>query len=1104
MKRILTLITPITLSFFFSCNTSQEPEEIKPEVKDPLFLKIEPQASGITFQNNLQESLNLNVLMYEYLYNGGGVAIGDINNDGLDDIYFSANVSGNKLYLNEGNLKFKDITDQAQVAGIPGPWNTGTVMADVNGDGLLDIYLCRSGALPPEKRKNLLFINQGSNEQGIPKFEEKGAEFGLDSNAPSTSASFFDYDLDGDLDLFLLNHNTKSIQNQNVSVTQKLMTERHEAGSQLFENQNGKFVEVTDKAGISSSMFSYGLGISTADINQDGWPDIYIGNDYSIPDFLYINQKNGTFKDELSERLGHISNFSMGNDLVDVNNDGLVDIFTLDMLPEDNERQKLLLAPDNFEMFQLNVDRGWHHQYMRNMLHVNDGTGTFSEVGQFSGISNTDWSWSALFADLDNDGLKDLFITNGYMRDYNNQDFLNYMDNYVRTSGGKLKREDLLNLVKSMPSTELNNYVYKNLGNLQFENEVKNWGFDQPSNSHGAAYSDLDLDGDLDLVINNVNAPAGVYENKSNEKSTANYLKLKLKGEKKNPFAIGTQIKVFAKGTVQYLEQNPFRGYQSSVSPTLLVGLGSILKVDSIEVFWPGGPKKSIKDISSNQTLEISPETGENLNPNANSIKSLLSEKTIINLPLAKASNDYKRQPLMLHPVSNQGKAMVSEDFNKDGKLDLFVGGEAGVSGSIYFQSANGSFSNGKSTAFTSFVNQADTDAISFDANGNGNSDLLVVTGGLYDFYPDSKAWTAHLYLNNGSGNLQEKSNAFPSFSQPASSVINLDYDQDGDQDIIIGFRQVPDQYPSSKGIQVWENDGDGNFSVSSTNQSWMEDLGMITDIISADLSGIGKSEVVIVGESTPITVLSFESGSWKNVSSTYFERPMVGLWNQVEASDWDGDGKMELLVGNLGLNTQLKASFERPMELLFKDFDNNGTIDPIFGYYIGGKKYPLASRNELIAQIPIQKKKYLDFKIYSQTPFDQLFTPEERSGASSIQINELETVYLAQDASGIYRKKNLPMEAQFFPVYSSLALDINKDGNLDMILVGNLGFGKLSLGKYDAGKGLLLLGDGNGNFETVAYQKSGIQINGDIRKTLQINDQLLFLVKDKGVYIYQ
>jgi hypothetical protein len=815
-------------------------------------------------------------------------------------------------------------------------------------------------------------------------------------------------------------------------------------------------------------------------------------------------RKNGTFKDELSERLGHISNFSMGNDLVDVNNDGLVDIFTLDMLPEDNERQKLLLAPDNFEMFQLNVDRGWHHQYMRNMLHVNDGTGTFSEVGQFSGISNTDWSWSALFADLDNDGLKDLFITNGYMRDYNNQDFLHYMDNYVRTSGGKLKREDLLNLVKSMPSTELNNYVYKNLGNLQFENEVKNWGFDQPSNSHGAAYADLDLDGDLDLVINNVNAPAGVYENKTNEKSAANFLKLKLKGEKKNPFAIGTQIKVFANGTVQYLEQNPFRGYQSSVSPTLLVGLGSIQKVDSIEVFWPGGPKKVIKDISSNQTLEISPETGENLNPKANSTKSLLSEKTIINLPLAKASNDYKRQPLMLHPVSNQGKAMVSADFNQDGIMDLFIGGEAGVSGSVYLQSANESFKGGNSSAFTSFVNQADTDATSFDANGDGNSDLLVVTGGLYDFYPDSKAWTAHLYLNNGSGNLQEKSNAFPSFSQPASSVINLDYDQDGDQDIIIGFRQVPDQYPSSKGIQVWENDGDGNFSESSTNQSWMEDLGMITDIISADLSGSEKPEVVVVGESTPITVLSFESGSWKNVSSTYFERPMVGIWNQVEASDWDGDGKMELLVGNLGLNTQLKASFERPMELLYKDIDNNGTIDPIFGYYIGDQKYPLASRNELIAQIPIQKKKYLDFKIYSQTPFDKLFTPEERAGATTIQINELETVYLAQDASGIYRKKNLPMQAQFFPVYSSLALDINKDGNLDLILGGNLGFGKLSLGKYDAGKGLVLLGDGKGDFQAISYQESGILINGDIRQTLQLNDQLLFLVKDKGVYIYQ
>lgn len=1051
----------------------------------------------------MEESLNLNVLMYEYLYNGGGVAIGDINQDGLDDIYFSANVSGNKLYLNEGIFKFKDITAQAQVAGPEGPWNTGAVMADVNGDGLLDIYLCRSGALPPEKRRNQLFINQGAGEDGIPVFAEKGAEYGLDSPAPSTSASFFDFDLDGDLDMFLLNHNTKSIQNQNVMVTQKLMQERHEAGSQLFENQNGKFVEITEKAGISSSMFSYGLGVSTADVNQDGWPDIYIGNDYSIPDFLYINQKNGRFKDEIGERLGHISNFSMGNDLVDVNNDGLVDIFTLDMLPEDNERQKLLLAPDNFELFQLNVDRGWHHQYMRNMLHVNDGTGTFSEVGQFSGISNTDWSWSALFADLDNDGLKDLFVTNGYMRDYNNQDFLNYMDNYVRTSGGKLKREDLLNLVKSMPSTELNNYVYKNLGNLQFENEVKNWGFDHASNSHGAAYADLDQDGDLDLVINNVNAPAGVYENKSNERESKNYLKIGLLGGGKNPFAIGTSLKVYTDRAVQYLEQNPYRGYQSSVSPTLLVGLGASTKVDSLEISWIGGPKKVVKSIDANQTLELKPEMGESAYVKSVSKETLLQQTQVLPVKQGKITNDYKRQPLMLHPVSGQGKAMVTGDFNRDGREDIFVGGEAGAAGAVYFQTPSGAFGNPNSSAFESTSFQGEVDVVSMDANGDGNLDLLVVTGGLYDFYPTSKAWTAKLYLNDGKGTFREQVEAFPYFDFPISAVGQWDWDQDGDQDVLLAFRQVPDQYPSSKGIQLWENDGAGSFSLSGINQSWMADLGMITDMIVMDLNGSGKQQVVLVGEATPVTVLGMESGEMRNQTSQFFDRPLVGLWNSVEASDWDGDGKTELVIGNLGLNTQLNASFEQPMELLYKDFDSNGTIDPIFGYYIGDEKYPLASRNELIAQIPIQKKKYLDFKVYSQTTFDKLFTPAEKSGASSIQINELETVYLVQDASGIYRKKNLPMQAQIFPVYSSLAADVNQDGNLDMILGGNLGFGKLSLGKYDAGKGLVLLGDGQGNFDPLSAAESGLSVTGEIRSILPLDQKLLFLVKGQGIHIY-
>ncbi len=577
-----------TLPFFLvivaqliSCGPAEKnPQESAELVDPPLFQLLGENQTGITFSNNIEENLNLNVLMYEYLYNGGGVAVGDLNQDGLDDIYFSANVGENKLYLNQGKLKFTDITQIAGVAGRQGPWKTGVVFVDINGDHKLDIYQCYSGNLPPEKRKNQLFVNQGNDENGIPIFKEMAEEYGIASTSPSTSASFFDYDLDGDLDLFLLNHNTKSVQNHDATVTRSLLKEKHEAGSQLFENQNGKFIEVTEKAGISSSSLSYGLGISVADINADGWPDIYIGNDYTMPDYLYINQKNGTFKDEILTLLDHVSHFSMGNDIADINNDGLLDIFTLDMLPEGNQRQKQLLSPDNFELFQLNLDRGFHHQYMRNMLHLNSGNGSFQEIGQLSGISNTDWSWSALFADLDNDGWKDLYVTNGYLRDYNNQDFLKYMDDYVRTSGGQLKREDLLNLVKSMTSSNLTNYTFNNKGDLSFENVSKSWGLAQSSNSSGAAYSDLDNDGDLDLIVNNINSPAFLYENLAVQKQKGNFLKIKLSGENKNTFGQGAMVKVFSKGKIQVQDQNLYRGYQSSVSPVLLFGLGKDEKAD--------------------------------------------------------------------------------------------------------------------------------------------------------------------------------------------------------------------------------------------------------------------------------------------------------------------------------------------------------------------------------------------------------------------------------------------------------------------------------------------------------------------------------------------
>lgn len=1103
----------ITFSFYFalillliSCQKNASEIKSSPEASPkPLFELLEPGVSGVNFTNRIEESLNLNVLMYEYLYNGAGVAVGDLNGDGLDDLYFSANVSGPKLYLNQGNLIFKDITETAKVQGIPGPWNTGVVFADVNGDGLLDIYQCRSGALPPGKRKNLLFINQGSDETGTPIFEEKGAEFGIDSSSPSTSASFFDFDRDGDLDLFLLNHNTRSIQNQDVSRTMKLLKEKNEAGSQLFENRNGVFVEITTEAGISSSVFSYGLGISTADINKDGWPDIYIGNDYAMPDYLYINQKDGTFNDELSERLGHISNFSMGNDIADINNDGLPDIFTLDMLPEDNYRQKLLLAPDNYEVFQLNLDKGWHHQYMRNMLHVNDGTGKFQEVGQFSGLSNTDWSWAALFADFDNDGWKDLFVSNGYLRDYNNQDFLMYMENYVQTSGGKLKREDLLDLVKTMPSTGLSNYIFQNQQDLQFENKTGEWGFDIPLTSNGAAYSDLDNDGDLDLIVNNINSPASIFENKSNELQAQNYLKIKLLGENKNTFALGTQVSAYSGHEVQYLEQNPYRGFQSSVSPVLHLGLGEESSIDSLVISWPEGSVKILRSVSANQTLEIDPTTGEEYKRESPKKRSILSKQFEVHLKKGIQSNDFKRQPMLLHPISNQQQAWTMADFDQDGHPDLFVGGERGVSGGIIYHLTSFQSKALDSASFERESPAEDSHAVAFDANGDGKTDLLVAGGGLHQFQSGAKEWEPRLYLNEGNRRFMRVENAFQGFSCPVSTILTYDFNGDGAEDVLLASRVTPDQYPLSSGAQIWINDRAGKFTEETQKYApELFELGMITDAKFVDLDQNGSDELILVGEAMPISIFENQGKLWEEATERYFETPLIGFWNHIQSADWDQNGNMELIVGNLGRNTQLRASNENPMELIFKDFDKNGSMDAVYGFPVQGEIYPLVSRGELLSQMPLLKKRYLDFKSYASLKFEDLFSQSERSDAEIIQINELETVYLRINSLGKFEKKPLPQEVQFSPVFASHAMDLNDDGNLDLILGGNMDFGKISLGKYDASRGLILLGDGTGKFQALSPEQSGISVLGDTRGITKTEDYLIWIEKSKAVHFYK
>lgn len=1104
-----TFITVLGLSvLMMSCSETDKSDQAdNPSINNspPLFALLTPEQTGITFSNKIEETLNLNVLMYEYLYNGGGVAVGDLNGDGLDDIYFSANVSGNQLYLNQGELKFKETAQASGATGRSGPWKTGVVFVDINGDNKLDIYQCYSGNLPTEKRTNQLFVNQGNDENGIPLFKEIAEEYGIASNAPSTSASFFDYDLDGDLDLFLLNHNTQSIQNQDVNLTKVLLKEKHEAGSQLFENRDGKFVEVTQHAGISSSSLSYGLGVAVSDINQDGWPDIYIGNDYSMPDYLYINQKDGTFKDEILARLGHTSHFSMGNDIADFNNDGLLDIFTLDMLPEGNERQKLLLAPDNFELFELNVNKGFHHQYMRNMLHVNSGDGTFQEIGQLVGVSNTDWSWASLFADFDNDGWKDLFVTNGYLRDYNNQDFLKYMDNYVRTSGGKLKREDLLNMVRNMPSSNLTNYIFKNSGELTFQNQTKEWGINHVLNSSGAAYSDLDNDGDLDLIVNNINAPASIYENQAVQQNGGNYLKVKLLGSKSNSSAFGAKIEVYAGGIIQVLEQNPYRGYQSSVSTTLHFGLGDFTEVDSLIVSWLGGNISKEYQIRANQLLELS----ENDAVNSAHIKPVpsevfLTERAVLKNTQGRDFNDYKRQPLLINPVSGNGKAMVFADFNGDGREDLFMGAGSDASASIYFQASDGSFEKQNTAVFASASRSEDTDAIAFDANGDGYMDLYVASGGVYDFNVGDEVLRDRLYLNEGKGNFTLASEALPKEAFPTGTVQRGDFNFDGIPDLFVGARITPGQFPTSLGGRIWTNDGKGKFTDQTKQLApTFVNLGMLTDSGMADLDQDGIPELIVLGEAMPIQIFSFQENQWKETTLNFFAKHEFGFWNDLTLADWDGDGNVEILAGNLGTNSQIKATHSQPAEILYKDFDGNGSVDAFLGYYIQNEKYPAASRDEILGQVLFLKKRYLDFKSFSNVKMDELFTAKEREGTSSIYINRLETTYFVRNSEGNYVAGTLPIQAQFSPVFASAAVDVNDDGNLDMVLGGNIGYGKLYFGKYDANHGVVLLGDGKGKFTNATKAQSGLNLSGNVRKISSDNSLLLVYSDESTVSIY-
>jgi hypothetical protein len=1076
-KALFTFIIALIACIIWTCK-----EEKKDKGKLPLFTNMSSDSTNVAFENRLSFNETFNIYTYRNFYNGGGVALGDVNNDGLLDIYFSSNQQENKLYLNRGNFKFEDVTEKAGVGGTRA-WSTGVSMADVNADGWIDIYVCNSGDVRGDNKLNELFIN---NQDGT--FTDKAKEYNVADPGYTTHAAFFDYDRDGDLDLYILNNSYQAIGSFNLKKNERPKRDQL-GGDKLMRNDNNHFVDVSEQAGIYGSVIGFGLGVTVGDINKDGWQDIYVSNDFFERDYLYINNKNGTFNEVLTEQMHSISGASMGADLADINNDALADIFVTEMLPQDNKRLKTVTTYEDWNRYQYNLQNGYYHQFTRNMLQINQGNGRFDEIGRLAGVAATDWSWGALLFDMDNDGRKDIFVANGIYQDLTNQDFLQFASSEEFVKSVVVNQKvDYKKLVDVIPSNPISNYAFSNSGNFNFTNKAAEWGLAQPGFSNGSAYGDLDNDGDLDLVVNNVNMESFVYRNETDKLLPENhYLKFELIGEGKNTQALGTKITLCVGDEKLYLEQMPMRGFESTVDARPNFGLGKRAIVDKAIIEWPDGRITVLDSVKSNQTIRLKQSDSKQLisqnEEHSVALFELMDRKLGINFRHTENEFvDFDRDRLIYQMLSVEGSKMAVGDVNKDGLDDIYFGGAKDQVGELYVQTISGTFSKLNQPSFEVDRVSEDMGSVFFDADGDGDLDLYVCSGG-NEFSPSSSALLDRLYFNDGKGHFVKSSQVLPSSTFVSTSTVQAtDYDNDGDQDLFVGVRLIPFSYGMPSDSYLLQNDGKGNFkNVTSSNASGLLKVGMVTDACWADIDGDKDNDLLVVGEWMPIKIFINENGKLNDSTDKWVMQASSGWWNAIKPADIDNDGDMDFVVGNHGLNSRFKATSEKPVSMMVNDFDRNGSVEQIICVYFGDTSYPMVLRHDLLSQIPSLKKKYLKYENYSDQRFEDIFTEEQRKGVLKLEAKTLASSVLINQG-GRFELNELPVEAQFSPIYAIFIEDIDLDTKKDLIIGGNLYKVKPEAGRYDASEGLFLKGNGDATFNAIPNRYSGIDIDGQVR----------------------